>query len=112
MKITNLKELNKRKTLELGDEVEFHLKDEVIEYEVKTWFLSSYDHDNDFIFTKLELDGWDLAEKYYGYTAGGGCWPNARHSDYEALTRLVKRLYEIIERKEPIKSRFEILDIR
>ena len=119
MKITNLKELNKRKVLKSNDVVEFHLKDYMFKYRLGNNCLYIKSYSNDYIFEKLGLDKRKLAEECYGYKPlRDGAWPIAIHSDYTALTRLVKKLYEIIEEKYPvevfekIESRFDILDIR
>ena len=121
MKITNLKQLNKRKILKYGDTVEFTVLEQVIIHEVHTCFLSVDGEYNDYIFKELKLNAKEIAKKCYKYDLekyGSHDWPESKKNDYAALTRLVKRLYEIIEEKykveifEKIESRFEILDIR
>lgn len=82
------------KTLEYGDTVIF--KD--ITYTVLEEFLccSSY---NDKIFQDLEISKFDIAKQAYGYYPFSGDWPECKKDDYPALTRLVVKLYEIIEEK-------------
>ena len=112
--ITCLKELNKRKCLELDDIVIFTVNEETIEYTVTNCYLHNYRNHNFRIFRILELDKSKLAVKTYGYKIDTGFWPESKINDYPALTRLVKELYTIIEERE-IKytkfNRFEIMDI-
>ena len=124
MIINNLKELKKRKTLEKGDTVIFNVLGEEIEYTI--WLIWLHccvaSRANDHIFDKLKLDKLKLATECYGYkplkAPLEGDWPEYKYKDYKAATRLVKRLYEIIEERwspevfNPIASRFDILDIR
>ena len=126
MIINNLKELNKRKVLEYEDIVIFNVLGEEIKYEIRPDFSSliqKNDHiSNDYIFKKLKLEKMKLATECYGYKPVRGeeptNFPEYETDDYKALTRLIKRLYEIIEERfpepiiEPITNRFEILDIR
>ena len=117
--ITCLKELNKRKCLELDDIVIFTVKEEKIEYIVKVIHLHSIKERNNEIFRILDLDRDKLAEKMYGYKkdinyVSNYYWPVTSLDDYSALTRLVKELYTIIEEKETKYTkynRFEIMDI-
>lgn len=82
------------KTLKYGDIV--ILKD--IKYRVSTCFLCEDWADNDKIFRILSIPSKEeFATSAYGYACFGGNWPSCKSDDYEALTRLVKRLYEIIE---------------
>lgn len=116
MIITNLEELQAKKTLERSDEVVFNISDTQIKYRVRGRFLDELNEMyNDRIFTFLKLDKMTLAIDCYGYDIRSGGWPNSRTDDFEALTRLVKKLYEIIEERPkvyiPIESRFEILDL-
>ena len=124
MKINNLKELNKRKTLEYDDSIIFNVLGEEIEYHVFSANLGRVtmdDRNNAYIFDKLKLDKMKLSTECYGYETRNGInknWPEYKNYDFEAVTRLVKRLYEIIEGRwpepvfNPITSRFDILDIR
>jgi len=123
--INNLKELEERGCLELGDIVNFTVNKEIIGYKVKTLSHRAYlcsngnTGSNCVIFEVLELDKFKMAERVYGYKPVNSydttkVWPETRKEDYLALTRLVKELYKIIEEKE-IKytkyNRFEIMDI-
>ncbi len=114
--ITNLKELKKRKELQLNDIIIFTIKKEILKYYVYSKFLN-HDVHNNIIFDILELNKNDkdkLAEKIYGYEINSGDWPESKENDFPALTRLVKELYLIIEEREPVFTkftRFEIMDI-
>ena len=119
-KITCLKELNKRKYLELDDIVKFTINEKIIEYTVQIDYLlnNNINYDNDEIFKILELDKNKMAEKAYGYkptnsTSNIFHWPEV-DNDLPALTRLVKELYKAIEERKPKYTkynRFEIIDI-
>lgn len=117
MKITNLKELNKRKTLKLNDKVIFTASGEEIEYNVFSGHLGGRGNDNDYVLRQLNIDKKQIATECYKYTplnCHDHYWPEFKDYDFKALTRLVKRLYEIIEgyvEPQPITSRFEILDL-
>ena len=71
--------------------------------------------ENDEIFNILNIDKNELTEKAYNYeTNVSEFWPTSKNNDYQALTRLVKELYKIIEEKERVYTkynRFEIMDI-
>ena len=114
--ITNLKELEERKELQLDDIVIFTIKKEILKYYVYSKFLN-HDVHNNRIFDILELNKNDkdkLAEKIYGYEINSGDWPESKKNDFPALTRLVKELYLIIEKREKVYTkftRFEIMEI-
>ena len=115
--ITNLRELEEKLYLEEGDIVKFIVKEQIIEYRVLRRFLNhldTYCKHNNKIFEILEIDEYKLATKAYKYKTDTGYWPYSKHKDFPALTRLVKELYLIIEKRE-IKytkfTRFEIMDI-
>lgn len=124
-KITCLKDLEEVKRLAREDIVEFTVGEESVKYDVQCYYLSHFSNDylkNDMIFKMLELDKYKFAEKAYGYDINRkGYWPNSKNYDFEALTKLVKELYKIIEDRwpsvpegvfEPIENRWDILDIR
>ncbi len=87
MIIGNLKELEERKELQLGDFVYFTVEKEVLGHGVRGSFLCRIgkigvrDHEgNDGIFRLLKLDKYKLAEKAYGYKRDGAyitssLWP-------------------------------------
>ena len=118
--ITCLKELNKRRCLEFYDKVVFTTNEEEITYEVGDNYLNNTGEvksgKNDKIFRILKLKKYEIAEKAYGYKVISDIsdWPTSEHEDYPALTRLVRKLYTIIEKRD-IKytkyNRFEIMDI-
>ena len=116
--ITCLKELEKRKCLELDDIVVFTVKEEkIISYNVGDNYLRNRNVViNEEIFIILKLKKYEIAEKTYRYEIinNKSDWPTSEHEDYPALTRLVRELYTIIEEKEPKYTkynRFEIMDI-
>lgn len=88
----NLKELGNN-TLKEEDVV--ILKE--IEYTVYNDFLST-ESDNSKIFKILGLDPKKFCTEHYGYEAYCGIWPQCKNEDYSALTRVVKALFEIIEK--------------
>lgn len=65
--------------------------------------------DNDEIFNYLSLDKYDFCTKHYGYKTNSGIWPASKEDDYPALTRVVKALFEIIEKDS--KSEFKVGDL-
>ncbi len=119
MNINNLKELEQKRTLEIGDKVYFTIRGEIVKCTVYRQYLNVEAGCNDKIFDILNINKEELAEKAYGYPLPikDGYWPFSNKDDYPALTRLVKELYKIIEEKyptevyTPIYSRFEILDL-
>jgi hypothetical protein len=113
--ITNLKEI---KELKYGDIVIFSVNKQILKYKVKNNFLSNYEFNkelyNSEIFKVLEIDKKEITGKAYGYKIDSGDWPTSKINDYSALTRLVKKLYTIIEEKETKYTKynkFEIMDI-
>ena len=122
--ITNLKELEEREILQQNDKVIFTVKKQKIEHEVFPFFLYNLGSEpelikNDIIFKILEIDKMKLAKETYKYPINenlkeDGFWPEVENDNYSALTKLVKELYIIIEKKETIYTkftRFEIMEI-
>ncbi len=131
--IYNLKELNGLgRDLKEWDWIYFTTKDKVIKYKVighmsGGCFLNYYDnYNNAIIFNYLDLnmnDRYQLAKKYYRYTAidvlSVNSWPECKFNDFPALERLIREIYkrlgdnstEILDPKNMITSRFEILDL-
>lgn len=109
--ITNIKDLEKY-TLRLWDRVDFSIDGEVLHYEVKNNHLSGFGISNNEIFEKLGISSFDkrmdYASSIYGYSSVAGSWPESKEGDYVGLTRLVKALYELIEKKK--KSPFKPLE--
>ena len=102
--ITCLKELNKRKCLEFDDTVVFTTNEEKISYKVGDNYLRKDPiklSNNEEIFIILKLKKYKIATKAYGYKviSADSDWPTSEHDDYPALTRLVRELYTIIEKK-------------
>lgn len=110
--ITNIKDLEKY-TLRLYDHVEFSIDGEVLRYEVACDHLAGIRISNNEIFEKLGITPlgkrYEYASSIYGYRAMGGSWPVSKGGDYFGLTRLVKALYELIEKTK--KSPFKPLEI-
>ncbi len=123
--ITCLKELKEKKELQKGDIVKFTVKGQIIQYEVGYLHLKNLKTENtikynDEIFKILNLDKNKLTKKIYKYEPNNsknclaGYWPQIKNHDFPALTRLVAELYRIIEKREPIFTkftRFEIMEI-
>ena len=102
---------NLPQSLEVGDEVHFHLLSlyhdaSVLMYKVRRRFLNianeglGYDLSNSSIFNALAYSlgsGFGketFCKQFYGYTPNGGSWPECRDNDYAALTRLVNGIFE------------------
>lgn len=106
--ITNIKDLEKY-TLRLYDHVEFSIDGEVLGYEVSGDHLMGIGIPNNKIFEKLGISPvgrrCEFASSIYGYLTNAGSWPASKEGDYAGLTKLVKALYELIEktRKSPFK---------
>jgi hypothetical protein len=87
--------------VKFGDKIEFKVKTyDVYSYKVCTSFLSSLDSElgnNSKIFNALGMDE-DAKVKFcndaYGYPSEGGDFPTCKKDDYEALTNVVKHLYD------------------
>lgn len=105
MEITknNYKILNE-KVLQYGDIVYFTYNKSTYRYEVREDYLSNTRGINDVIFVDLQLIKRQIATEAYGYACGDGQWPECRHSDYAALTKLVIFLFEEIEKRENPKA--------
>lgn len=100
--ITNIKELEKY-TLRLYDHVEFRIDGEVLGYEVNNDHLMGIGIPNNKIFEELGFSSIDqrceYASSIYGYRTSGGSWPASKEGDYVGLTKLVKALYELVDKK-------------
>jgi len=121
--INNLKELNKLgRDLKVEDYIYFKTKIETLEYDVGITCMACYNSDaNGQIFKYFNLNAQEkyrLASKCYGYKVNSGGWPWYKEADFKALERLIREIYKllkdesIIDPKERINSRFDILDIR
>ncbi len=113
--ITCLRELEEKEILQRSDIVKFTIKEKpILKYCVWPKFLNTTTK-NDIIFEFLKIDKLTTAEKAYGYKPiRNSQWPESENNDFPALTRLVKKIYEIIEEKEIIFTkftRFEIMEI-
>lgn len=112
MNIKNLKELEAVSVLRDRDDITFKvncvqggsidLQYYVVDTDQSAFLaLKGGDSDNDIIFRKLDLDKRDFCARAYGYTSTiGERWPSAKHNDLEALTRVVRALYKVLENKE------------
>lgn len=92
------------KLLQYGDIVYFTYNKSTYRYEVREDYLSNTRGINDVIFIDLQLIKRQIATEAYGYSCGDGQWPECRHSDYAALTKLVIFLFEEIEKRENPKA--------
>lgn len=99
--ITNINDLEKY-GLSLGDTVIFNVNNKKLQYEVCSNHLTGKLIINDRIFSELGIipfEKYEFASKIYGYKTSTGSWPSCREDDFEALTKLVKFLYTLIEAK-------------
>lgn len=96
-----------RNLKELGDAI-LQYDDKVIladlEYIVYPEYLSCPHSANEAIFTRLNLNKHTFCDKHYGYRSEEGGWPECNPGDYEALTRVVKALFKIIEKESSVKE--------
>lgn len=90
--------------LDFRDQVLFNLDSKTLTYEVRKNHLSNGSMDNAKIFKELGVNKKDLADHAYGYEChpgGPNCWPETNRDDhYEAMTRLVWLLFELIQKKK------------
>ncbi len=128
MIITNLKELKEREILQKEDVIIFIIEEEKIEYTVYLNHLwnnrldKKGNRDNNKIFNILKVNKNEMVKETYGYDPinygdSNRYFSEYKISDFLAITRLVKKLYEIVEKysSEPetktITSRFELMEI-
>ena len=120
--IHNLKELNELgRDLKINDIICFTTTGkEIYKYGIYDYNASNEAGSNEKIFTVLGLneeEKYKLATKCYGYEAGDGSWPCYKLNDFKAVERLIREIYRLldddsmIDPKDKILSRFEILDI-
>jgi hypothetical protein len=79
------------------DRIVFNVRDESFEYRVFPTHLSNVEERNDSIFTVLGMNHDQkirFCDKAYGYGADFGSFPECKADDYEALTNVVKALYD------------------
>lgn len=79
-------------------------RDEPLIYTVHYRYLMCDSAGNNVIFDLLNIDAFKTADECYGYKSAYGGWPEFIHDDYKAATRLVLKLYEIIEGNTSIKN--------
>ena len=100
--ITNIKDLE-RYTLYQYDHVEFNIDGKTMVYEVMSDHLMGIGISNNKIFEELGFSSIGQKQAYvssiYGYQAVGGSWPTCKDGDYVGLTKLVKALYELVDKK-------------
>ena len=92
-------------TLAEQDEVVFFYKGVTYKYRVNHNHLS-HNGSNEKIFRVLGLQKYTLATQIYGYTSVDGDWPQSNMYDFEALTKLVLKLFEHTEQKLTWKEKF------
>jgi len=123
--IHNLKELNELgRDLKLDDNIHFKAENIKLTYTISETFVGIFQANryNSTIFKYLGLnttERYELANKCYGYSSRSGGWPTFTRYDYKAAERLIREIYkllkddsEVIDPKDRIMSRFDILDIR
>lgn len=93
--IDSIKKVNR------DDEIEFKLPGETLKYTVQFCFLNCCGDYNGRIFTLLHVDKMEFCERYYGYRPMDGDCPECGHDDYPALLKLIKGIFEEIERQYP-----------
>lgn len=87
--------------LEQGDEVIFQVNGKALKYRVSVNHLFCTNDHNDAIFRELGLNEDAFCERHYGYPSDGtGIWPYCEAKDFPALTRVVKALYDEIEKRK------------
>lgn len=96
----------KNNILKYRDCVQFKIPEtnKILNYTVHEQFLASDKGLNTEIFDLLGIDNYEIAGKCYGYTSYIGSWPEYKINDYKAATKLVLKLYEIIEKNTSIKN--------
>lgn len=91
--------------LKEGDQVFFSVLPPTLRYTVRQNHLSASDGLNDAIFDAMSILKIGFCNEAYGYENTGGSliggWPEARWHDFAALTRVVKKLFTLIEGKTP-----------
>jgi len=123
MIIESLEDLKRYGRLKVGDTVYFHTRKKCLEYWVFPSFLSNREigKPNIEIFSILGLgfDAEAICEEAYGYRSHGGGWPSWGDNDQMAATKIVKKLYRMLEIRTDLKvkiekreiSRFELIDL-
>jgi hypothetical protein len=83
--------------VKVDDRIVFRVRDESFEYRVFPTHLSNVEERNDAIFKALGMGDEEkmrFCDRVYGYDAEGGSFPECKAKDYEALTNIVKALYD------------------
>jgi len=81
--------------VKLGDKVTFRVGDDSYEYIVRPSFLSISNYANQKIFNVLGITNpEEFCANAYGYATEEGGFPTCKRDDYEALTNVVKHLYD------------------
>lgn len=100
MEYNNLNELRDN-TLQDDDFVFFNVDGIKLKYIVRNTHLAFCGYEmNDKIFKILKLDKKVFCDTHYGYYNYGGDWPTCKIADFSALTRVVKALYQEIDKRE------------
>ena len=91
---------NRPKLLKYVDKVVFKVNNIQYKYTVEDNFLSLCEsEDNDKIFKVLNIKECGFCDKHYGYASRyDTIWPECKHNDYEALTRVVNALFDEINK--------------
>lgn len=96
MIIKSLKKLQERGFIEKWDSLWIGWE----KYAVSNWYLHWITVNNDRIFTNLSLDKIEFCREAYWYKPLEWDFPEFKEWDYEALYRVVIKLYELIENKD------------
>lgn len=89
----------KNTTLALDDIVVFYFNNVEYIYIVQYKYLKYLNNNENYIiFDILKIiNKVEFSNKYYKYVCSGGGWPECKFDDYEALTRLCIKIFEICE---------------
>lgn len=91
----SFKQLN-GKTLKQNDVLVF----DKYKYNVHSDFLNNPELTNDVLFDHFGIDAIEFCEAAYGYKSKSGFWPECKHNDFEALTRVALLIFFMLEDKE------------
>jgi hypothetical protein len=83
--------------VKFDDRIVFKVRDQSFEYRVFATHLSNVEESNHAIFDALGMGNDEkmrFCDKAYGYEAESGSFPECQAQDYEALTNVVKALYD------------------
>ena len=99
MKITknNYKRLKKH-PIEYGDQVKFELGHTTLRYSARQRYMNGDNCYNSRIFDLINVDKMRFCKDAYGYPPKDCCWPECETDDYEALSRAVIAIFEVLKK--------------